>query len=201
MRRNWIEKNVDLALLAARIGDFFKERDFEAVKGETPNGYQILAENSRHFKLEGCISLSIEGKPEDFVIDFGLCNPPKKHDFRLANSVMRMFTGGYFFLRRLKSDEAWFTLEKDLWHMWIRLCFSLQGHRKILGDAQTHGCQPCFADLSFMTCFSNGLIGQCQRTCTSCLIIVIDQVILTLSLSETCAQQGLPQSTPPTGLP
>jgi len=133
MRRNWIGKNVNLALLTARIGDFFKERDFEAVKGETLNGYQILAENSRYFKLEGCVSLSIEGKPEDFVIDFGLCNPPKKHDFRLADSVMRMFTGGYFFLRRLKADEAWFKLEKDLWQYVDKVVLQLTGSSKDFG--------------------------------------------------------------------
>lgn len=49
MQRNWKEKNVDLALLTTRIGIFFKVKDFEAVKGKIPTGYQIFAEDSPLF--------------------------------------------------------------------------------------------------------------------------------------------------------
>jgi len=115
MQKNWIEKNVDLALLTTCIGDFFKARDFEAGKGQIPTGYQIFAEDSPFFKLEGYVSVSIEGKPEDFIVKVDLCHEQEKHVFRLPTFLVIMFTGGYFFLRKSKSDEAWMKLEKELW--------------------------------------------------------------------------------------
>jgi len=115
MQENWISKNVDLALLTTRIGSFFKTRDFEAIKGEIPSGYQIFASNSPHFKLEGYVSVSVVGQPGDFVVKLDLCNEHKKHSFRLPSLIETMFIGGYFSLRSLKSREAWMKLEKELW--------------------------------------------------------------------------------------
>lgn len=80
MHRNWQEKNVDLELLTSRIGDFFKVKDFEAVKGEIPTGYQIFAQNSPYFKISGYLSVTVEGKPDDFTVDFKLWTDKKKPD-------------------------------------------------------------------------------------------------------------------------
>jgi hypothetical protein len=114
MEKRWTDKSVDLTLLATHIGSFFKERDFEAIKGETPTGYKILAENSPSFKLLGCVSVSIEGKPDDFVIKLEPCNKGKKRS--LAPILLTtMFGGGYFLTRRLKSEEDWVRLEKEFW--------------------------------------------------------------------------------------
>jgi len=117
MQRSWKRRNVDLALLTTRIGDFFKERDFEAVKGQTPTGYQILAEGSPYFRLQGYVGVTIEGRPEDFAIKLDLCTKRNKR-FRLPPSLLSMFGGGYFLLQAMKSDEAWMKLEKEFWqHM------------------------------------------------------------------------------------
>jgi hypothetical protein len=113
MQRKWSGKNVDLALLANHIGNFFKMWDFEAVKGEVPNGYQIIAANSPNFRTEGYICLTIEGKPDDFVIKCDLCKDNNDY-FLLFNPLIRMFVGGYWFLRKLKSNEAWRKFEKEL---------------------------------------------------------------------------------------
>lgn len=115
MQKNWKGKNVGLALFTTYIGDFFKARDFEAIKGEIPTGYQIFAADSPYFKLEGYVSVSIEGKPEDFIVKVDLCNKQTKNVFLLPTFLVTMFTGGYFFLRKLKSDESWMKLEKELW--------------------------------------------------------------------------------------
>jgi len=114
MQRSWAKKNVDLALLTARIGDFFKKKDFEAIKGKTPTGYQILAEDSPYFKMQGYVSVTIEGKPEDFTVKLDHCGNKKRHSW-VSPFLLSMLGGGYFLLQRLKSEEAWIKLEKELW--------------------------------------------------------------------------------------
>ncbi|MDH5770480.1 MAG: hypothetical protein OEZ25_04240 [Candidatus Bathyarchaeota archaeon] len=115
MHKNWKGKNVDLGLLTSRIGDFFKTKDFQAIKGEIPTGYQILAEDSPHFKISGYVSAAVEGTPNDFVVKFDLCTKEKKHSLPHSMFLETMFFGGYFLSRRLKSDEAWLKLEKEFW--------------------------------------------------------------------------------------
>jgi len=115
MRRNWKERNVDLALLTARIGDFFKVKDFEAIKGNIPTGYQIFAKDSPYFKIDGYMSATIEGTPDNFTINFEMCTDKKKRDIPHSIILESMLLGGYFISRRLKSEEAWLKLEKEFW--------------------------------------------------------------------------------------
>lgn len=114
MQKSWGNRNIDLGLLATCIGDFFKENDFEAVKGKTPNGYQILADDSPYFKLNGYVNVTIEGQPNNFTITLDLCGEKGK-GFRAGPLLMAMFGGGYFFLRKLKSEEDWVKLKKEFW--------------------------------------------------------------------------------------
>jgi hypothetical protein len=115
MQRNWKEKNVDLAQLITRIGDFFKMKDFEAVRGEIPTGYQILARGSPYFKIGGEVSVTVEGKPDDFTVGFEFCTDKKKSDFPHSIFLESMIIGGYFLSKRLKSEEAWLNLKKEFW--------------------------------------------------------------------------------------
>jgi hypothetical protein len=114
MEKRWTNKNVDLTLLTTRIGDFFKERDFEAMKGKTATGYQILAEDSPIFRLGGFVSVTIEGKPDDFTVKLELCQKEKKRSFAPI-LLTTMFLGGYFLKSRLRSEEDWMKLEKEFW--------------------------------------------------------------------------------------
>jgi len=113
MQKKWTDKNVDLVLLATHIGNFFKKGDFEAIKGEIPNGYQIFAENSPYFRLDGYVSVTIEGKPDDFTIKLELCREGKRSLTPLL--LTTMFVGGYFLSKKLRSDEDWMRLEKEFW--------------------------------------------------------------------------------------
>lgn len=115
MQRNWKEKNVDLALLTTRIGDFFKMKDFEAIKGETSTGYEILAQDSPHFKIIGCMSVTVEGKPNDFTVGLELRTDKKNHVLPRSIFFESMIFGGYLMSRKLKSEEAWMKLEKEFW--------------------------------------------------------------------------------------
>ena len=115
MQKNWKEKNVDLEFLITHIGDFFKVNDFEAVRGEIPTGYQIFARDSLYFRIRGYVSVTVEGKPDDFTIEFKLCTGKKEGTLHRYLFLESMLVGGFFLLRRLKSEEAWLELEKEFW--------------------------------------------------------------------------------------
>lgn len=114
MKKRWTNKNVDLPLLTTHIGSFFKERDFEAIKGEKATGFHIFAENSPYFRLDGYVSVTIQGKPDDFIVKLELCKEGKKRSFTPI-LLTTMFLGGYFLSKRLRSEEDWMKLEKEFW--------------------------------------------------------------------------------------
>jgi hypothetical protein len=115
MKRNWDGKNIDLSLLTMHIGEFFKAKDFEAVKGETPTGYQIFASGSPLFRMHGYICVTIEGNPNNFTVTIERSTEKKKGDIPRFMFIEQMLFGGYLTLRKLKSDETWLKLEKELW--------------------------------------------------------------------------------------
>jgi hypothetical protein len=132
MQKIWKERNVDLELLATRIGEFFKAKDFEAIRGETPLGYQIFAEDSPYFKIDGYISVAIEGNPDDFVVKINLCKKTKRQFTLLGIFSETMFLGGYFLSRKLKSDEEWLRLEAEFWRHVENSLLSLNNSAKNL---------------------------------------------------------------------
>jgi hypothetical protein len=113
MQKRWTNRNIDLTLLTNRIGSFFKERDFEAIKGEIATGFNILAEDSPHFKLDGYVDVKIEGKPEDFAVKIELCRSKKRLYF--PPMLLTMLGGGYFLSKRLRAQEDWEKLENEFW--------------------------------------------------------------------------------------
>lgn len=117
MQKSWTGKNIDLALFTAQIGNFFKRNDFEAVRGEIPNGvgYQIFAANSPYFRIQGHVCVTIEGTPNNFTVKIERSTEKKKRDIPHLMFLEQMLFGGFLILRDLKSDEAWLKLEKEFW--------------------------------------------------------------------------------------
>jgi len=114
MEKRWVNRKVDLKLLTDRIGDFFKKWDFEAIKGEIATGYQIFAGNSPYFSMKKYVSVTIEGKPNDFIVKLEFCNDKKKRFF-IPVLLSTMFLGGYLLSKRLKTNENMIKLEKEFW--------------------------------------------------------------------------------------
>lgn len=114
MERKWSMKNVDLNLLTVKIGDFFKERNFEVLGEKTPTNYQVTADNSPYFKLLGFVSVIIEGKPDDFILKLELCEKKRRYS-KYGSLLLGLLGGGYFVRREMESDEAWEKLEKEFW--------------------------------------------------------------------------------------
>jgi hypothetical protein len=114
MEKRWTDKNVDLGLLTTRIGDFFKERNFEAIKGETASGYHIFAQGSPRYRLGGYVSVTIEGKPDDFTVKLEFSKENEKRSLTTM-WLTTMFLSGYFLKAKLRAEEDWMKFKKEFW--------------------------------------------------------------------------------------
>lgn len=115
MRRRITDQNINLASLVDSLVEFFTKRDFEATKGETENGFEILAYDSPHYKLEGYSDVTVEGDRNDFTVSLELHKESERRYPSRSIFLTTMLGGGYFLLKRLKSDETFLKLEKEFW--------------------------------------------------------------------------------------
>ena len=115
MRNQWLEKNVDLHLLAENIKPFFGETYFENTIEEIQEGYLIQAV-SKIPNLKLGITVTIQGRPNDFTIEFS--SGTKRGHFSpsiIVGSLTEMFGGGFLISREAKKQEILDGLEKDFW--------------------------------------------------------------------------------------
>lgn len=115
MKKQWLEKNLDLNMLAERIRPFFHEIDFETMVEKMQEGYMIQA-ISKIPNLKLKIDIKILGQPDDFTVEFstgsrgGYFSPSM-----IAGYLTTMFGGGYLVSREAKKREALDMLENDFW--------------------------------------------------------------------------------------
>lgn len=115
MKGQWLEKNVDLSMLAEHICAFFDEIDFEIAVEETQEGYVIQAE-SKIPNLKLRVNVKILGGPNDFTVEFstgsrgGYFSPSM-----ITGYLTAMFGGGYLISREAEKRETLDVLEKDFW--------------------------------------------------------------------------------------
>ena len=107
---------MNLSLFTDVLGEFFKNNDFEALKGETEGGFEILAYDSPRFKLDGYVSVTIEGEKNDFLVNLELNRENDKHSPRISSTFLTtMLGGGYFLVKRFRAEDAFMKLEKEFW--------------------------------------------------------------------------------------
>jgi hypothetical protein len=112
MQRNWQNLNVNLSNLVKNIIQFFESKEFNDVTAlKTEKGYQIIAGDSKQYKMENDVSVTIEGRPDDFTVSLASCKQEKRSPIPLF--LMSMFGGGYFALKGFRSEEAMQKLERD----------------------------------------------------------------------------------------
>ena len=112
MQRNWKDLNVNLSSLVQKIVEFLESKEFNNVTAlETETGYQVIAGDSKNYKMENDVSITIEGKPNDITINLASCKEEKR--FELPLILTQMFGGGYFLLKNFRSEEAMQKLERD----------------------------------------------------------------------------------------
>ena len=112
MHRNWKDLNVNLSDLVQKTIQFFESNEFSNVTAlKTETGYQVIAGDSKRYKMENDVSVTVEGKPDDFTVSLASCREEKKHGLPLI--LTSMFGGGYFLLKNFRSEEAMQKLERD----------------------------------------------------------------------------------------
>jgi len=115
MRNQWLEKNVDLNMLAERIRPFFHETDCETTVETMKEGYMIQAV-SKIPNLMLRMNVRILGRPNDFTVEFsvgdkgGYFSPSM-----IAGYLTTMFGGGYLVSRGARKREILEVLENDFW--------------------------------------------------------------------------------------
>lgn len=112
MHRNWKDLDVKLSNLVQKMIQFFESNEFDNVTAlKTETGYQVIAGNSKRYKMENDVSVTVEGKPDDFTVSLTSCKEEKKYGLPLI--LTSMFGGGYFLLKNFRSEEAMQKLERD----------------------------------------------------------------------------------------
>jgi hypothetical protein len=113
MQKQWVEKNVDLALLSRYVEDFFKVRGFKTKRDELAGEHKILVIPERGQDLRENVNLRILGNPNDFMIEL-IAGEQARSAIWLGYTTT-MIGGGSLLLRGLKSRETLEKLEKEFW--------------------------------------------------------------------------------------
>lgn len=113
MRRQWMGKNVDLALLSERVEDFFRGKDFRTRKDESGDGYTISGTPHNARDVRGGITVRILGNSNDFVIE--LIAGERIRSSILLGFITTLIGGGSLLLRGLRSQETLEKLEREFW--------------------------------------------------------------------------------------
>lgn len=113
MRKQWVGKNVDLALLSESFEKFLKGKGYKTQRGTLSNGYEILGTPRRFRNMSGGVVVRILGDCNDFVVE--LMASQRTHDSIMWGYMTTFFGGGSFLLRSLKSKEALERLEVRFW--------------------------------------------------------------------------------------
>jgi hypothetical protein len=114
MQKTWLNRNIDLNMLAEKIEEFFKDNNFDIAANTTNNVYQLLAKNSPYYLVNGQVSVTINGKPEELSITINL----QSKESRILSFPMILttfFGGGSLITQHFKSEESWTELRKDFW--------------------------------------------------------------------------------------
>jgi hypothetical protein len=134
----WLEKNVDLSVLAERIKPFFYETDFETFAEKTQEGYVIRA-ISRIPNLRLRIEVSVRGEPNDFRVKFSAGS--KRGYFSpsmIAGYLTMMFGGGYLVSREVTKRETLDLLENDFWrHIQMQVADLVDSATDMKGKSKT----------------------------------------------------------------
>jgi len=133
MQKRWTDRYVDLELLTNSIIDFLKTLDFEIASGKTGSEYVIFAGDSSYFRIDGYVSVTIQGEPKDFTIKLELHENQKKTR-SFSPFLMSMFGLGYFLSKRFQSEDAWLKLKKEFWEHLENILVQLTNSSNIIAD-------------------------------------------------------------------
>lgn len=114
MQKTWLNRNINLDMLAEKIEEFFKDNDFDVAVNKGNDNYQLLAKSSPYYSINGQVLVTINGKPEKFYITIDL----QSKESRIPSFPMILttfFGGGFLITQHFKSEESWIEFKKDFW--------------------------------------------------------------------------------------
>lgn len=113
MRRRWLGKNVDLALLSDLVEGFLSRRGFKTRKDTSAEGYTLLAAPLRVCDVREDVTVKVFGDSKDFEVEF-LSSEKSRLSVR-TGYLTTLFGGGNLLLKGLKLYEALEKMEKEFW--------------------------------------------------------------------------------------
>ncbi|MCD6469797.1 hypothetical protein J7L29_03245 [Candidatus Bathyarchaeota archaeon] len=111
IRKNWKNQNIDLYMLTHKIIKMLEKDDFNIIVFQREGGYEIFAEDSPNYRMNGTLHVEINGEPNDFSINLKI---ERERRFNFPLLLTTMFGGGYFLLKHLKSNEVNISFIKNL---------------------------------------------------------------------------------------
>ena len=113
MRKQWSEKNVDLTLLREDVKNFFASKGFDVKAELLEEQYRILIKPRRMQEVLENITVSINGKTNNFEIEFSAGQQGRSTI--LLGFLTTIIGGGKLVLKGLKSKDVVKKLEEDFW--------------------------------------------------------------------------------------
>ena len=112
MQKNWTGLNVNFSSLVQKVIQFFESNEFNDVTAfKTETGYEVAAGDSKRYKMQNDVSVTIEGNPDNLTISLVSCKEKKRSTLPII--LTSMLGGGYFLLKDFRSEEAMQKLERD----------------------------------------------------------------------------------------
>ena len=127
MQRMWTNRNVDLNSFKERIREFLENNDFEISVNESGDTYHLVTGGSLKYRINGQVSITIAGTPQDFSITLEQEKKSKPGKYSLPMTLTVFLGGGLLLRDEFKSDEAFLKLKKDLWVLADRTAIDLTG--------------------------------------------------------------------------
>jgi len=113
VQKNWINQSINLETLTEKVVKFLEKEKFDLTVFKEEKGYSIIANNSSKHKIDEDITIQIYGDPNNLTIKIE--EGDRNGRFAFSPLLATMFGGGYFLLKKLKSNEEYIKFTKYFW--------------------------------------------------------------------------------------
>lgn len=125
MQRVWTNRNVDLKVFNEKIRQFFEKNEFEVETEESEDTYHLLASGSSEYSIDGQVSVTLKGNPQDFSLTLELQRKSNARKYSMPITLAAALGFGLLLRDEFKTDEEFLNLKKDLWAFADRTAINL----------------------------------------------------------------------------
>jgi len=113
MKYQWIEKKVDLQVLAVEVELFLRKRKFK-IKLDDSLDLKVIRGVLWEKDQVRSVVVKISGNPDDFVVDFSAGGHSRS--ILKLSSLLSLLGGGVFVLKSQMEVEFYQKLEREFWN-------------------------------------------------------------------------------------